>query len=431
VPGDKSISHRALLLAAIAQGSSRVDGFLPSADCQATLHAIRALGMEVEQSDPSTLTVHGQGLRGLDEAADVLDCARSGTTMRLLAGILAGQPFLSILSGDAQLRRRPMGRITEPLRAMGALVLGRDGGRRPPLVLQGGNLAAVGMDYVLPVASAQAKSAILLAGLYARGAVTIQVPGPARDHTERMMAAMGAQLESGEWRPEVGGQRVQLEPGRGLHALDIGIPGDFSSAAFLIVAAALVPGSEITIEGVGVNPTRTGLLDVLSAMGADLALQNQRVESGEPVADITVRHSELRGVEISGPLVVRAIDEFPILAVAASQARGETLVRDAAELRLKETDRIATTVQELRRLGADLEGRPDGFLVRGPSPLQSPGLDASAAPVCSHGDHRLAMALAVAGLVADRELVIEDVACMGDSFPGFGDVLTSLGGEVR
>jgi 3-phosphoshikimate 1-carboxyvinyltransferase len=287
------------------------------------------------------------------------------------------------------------------------------------------------MDYMLPVASAQVKSAILLAGLYACGAVTVQVPGPARDHTERMMAAMGGQLEWGDWRPEVGGQRVRLEPGRSLNALDIRIPGDFSSAAFLIVAATLVKGSEITVLGVGVNPTRTGLLDILRTMGADLTLQNQWTQSGEPVADITVHHSELHGVEVSGPLVVRAIDELPVLAVAASQAQGETLVRDAAELRVKETDRIATTVQELRRLGADLEGRPDGFLVRGPTPLKTPGPRERAAPAYSHGDHRLAMALAVAGLLADRELVIEDVDCIGDSFPGFGDVLTNLGGEVQ
>lgn len=429
VPGDKSISHRALLLATIAEGRSRVDGFLPSADCQATLRAIRALGIEVERSGPTTLTVHGQGLRGLSEPPDLLDCSRSGTTMRLLAGILAGQSFLSILSGDVQLRRRPMGRITEPLRSMGATVLGRDGGRLPPLVLRGGVLE--GMDYTLPVASAQVKSALLLAGLYARGSVTLQVPGPARDHTERMMAAMGAQLHSDDWRPEAGGQRVHLEPGHSLKAQDVRIPGDFSSAAFLIVAAALVPGSEITILGVGVNPTRTGLLDILRAMGADLTLQDQRAESGEPVADITVRHSELHGVEVGGPLVVRAIDEFPILAVAASQARGETLVRDAAELRVKETDRIATTVQELRRLGADLEGRPDGFLVRGPTPLQSPGQGERAASATSHGDHRLAMALAVAGLLANGRVTVDNVDCIDDSFPGFQEVLTSLGGEVR
>ncbi len=335
VPGDKSISHRALLLGAIAEGKSRIDEFLPAADCLATLDAVRSLGVDVEKDSPTSLTVHGVGLRGLQEPENVLDCRRSGTTMRLLAGLLAGQQFLSVLSGAAQLRRRPMARIVKPLQSMGAVVLGRDGGRLPPLAIQGGNLR--GIDYALPVASAQVKSAILLAALYGRGATRLSVPGPARDHTERMLAAMGAALESREGT-------VEIEPAQSLSPVDVVVPGDASSAAYLVVAASVLPGSEIRIEGVGVNPTRTGLLDVMQSMGADVTLGGERVIGGEPVAQLTVRSAELRGVEVGGELVVRAIDEFPILAVAATQARGETVVRDAAELRVKETDRIATTV---------------------------------------------------------------------------------------
>jgi 3-phosphoshikimate 1-carboxyvinyltransferase len=414
VPGDKSISHRALLLGAIAEGPSRVQDFLPAADCQATLHLVRALGIQVEEHTPSTLTVHGRGLHGLQEPEDILSCGRSGTTMRLLAGLLAGQPFLSLLSGDAQLRRRPMGRVVEPLRRMGASVMGRDGGRLPPLAIQGGTLR--GIDYTLPVASAQVKSALLLAGLYADGPTTLHVPGPARDHTERSLLAMGAKLDAGAWG-------VGISPGRPLQPVDIIVPGDFSSVAFLLVAAILVPGSECTIKDVGVNPTRTGLLDVVQAMGAGVTVHDERIVGGEPVADLFVRSSELRGVEVGGDLVVRMIDEFPVLAVTATQAHGETVVRDAAELRVKETDRIATTVEELRRLGAEIEPRPDGFVVYGPTPL-------AGSTVHSHGDHRLAMALAVAGLIAKGETVVQGVACIADSFPGFEATLAHLGAQL-
>jgi 3-phosphoshikimate 1-carboxyvinyltransferase len=416
VPGDKSISHRALLLGAIAGGSSRVEGFLPASDCRATLRNVRALGVEAEERSPTTLIVVGRGLHGLQEPEDVLDCGRSGTTMRLLAGLLAGQPFTSLLTADAQLRRRPMGRIVEPLRLMGATVLGRGDGRWPPIALRGGHLQGIGYD--LPVASAQLKSALLLAGLYADGPTTLRVPGPARDHTERMLIAMGAELSIQDWT-------VEIQPGGELQALDVVVPGDLSSAAFLVVAATLLPGSELTIEGLGVNPTRTGLLDVLGEMGADVTCCNERTVSGEPVADLTVRASELHGVEVRGTIVVRAIDELPVLAVAATQARGETVLRDAAELRVKETDRIATTVQELRRLGAEIEPRPDGFVVRGPTPLRSPG-----AEVDSHGDHRLAMALVVAGLVARDEIVVQGTDCIADSFPGFEATLSECGIEL-
>ncbi len=429
VPGDKSVSHRSLLLGSLAEGTSRVEHFLSAADCRATLSAVRALGVEVEELGPSSLILRSRGLRGLQEPDDVVDCSRSGTTMRLLAGILAGQPFPTVLSGDTQLRRRPMGRIAEPLRCMGATVLGRDGGRLPPLTIQGGSLQ--GLDYTLPVASAQVKSSLLLAGLYAGGATSLCVPGPARDHTERMLVAMGARLETEDWGLATGGQRLWLEPGYPLRALDFAVPGDFSSAAYFLVAASLVPGSEVLIEGAGVNPTRTGLLDVLRAMGADVVLEDERMVGGEPVADLAVRASDLAGTEVSGQLVVRTIDEFPILAVAATQARGETVVRDAAELRVKETDRIATTVQELRRLGAEIEAQPDGFVVQGPTPLQSPDFaEGQGSMVFSHGDHRLAMALVVAGLIARGETCVQDTDCIADSFPGFAAALAKLGGNV-
>jgi 3-phosphoshikimate 1-carboxyvinyltransferase len=414
VPGDKSISHRALMLGAIARGTSRVENFLPAADCRATLGTVRALGIDIEELAPTTLAVHGHGLGGLQEPDDVLDCVRSGTTLRLLAGLLAGQSFLSVLSGDAQLRRRPMGRVTEPLRRMGATVLGREGGRQPPLAIQGGNL--FGIEYTLPVASAQVKSALLLAGLYADSPTTLHVPGPARDHTERMLLAMGAELEASNGD-------VEIRPGIELWPLNVVVPGDFSSAAFLIAGASMLPGSEISIEGVGVNPTRTGLLDVLQEMGADVVLHNERMASGEPVADLDVCTSELRGIEVGGDTVVRMIDEFPVLAVLAAQAEGETIVRDAGELRVKETDRIATTAGELRRLGAEIEPRPDGFVVHGPTALVG-------CAVHSHGDHRLAMALVVAGLIAAGETLVQDVDCIADSFPGFIPTVARLGGQV-
>jgi 3-phosphoshikimate 1-carboxyvinyltransferase len=421
VPGDKSISHRALLLGAIAEGVGRVDNFSPAADCRATLHAIRALGVELEELAPATLLIRGQGLNGLQEPDGVMDCGRSGTTLRLLAGLLAGQPFLSVLAGDPQLRRRPMGRIVDPLRRMGATVLGRDGGQRPPLAILGGNL--IGLDYTLPVASAQVKSALLLAGLYAQGPTILRVPGPARDHTERMLVAMGCNLQALTADQELGFSSLRLVPGSQLQPVDVEVPGDFSSAAFLVVAATLLPGSEIVIEGVGVNPTRIGLLEALQAMGADVSLRDERTVGGEPVADLYVCAAELHGVEIGGDLVVRMIDEFPILAVAATQARGETIVRDAAELRVKETDRIATTAGELCRLGAEIEPSPDGFVVRGPTPLRG-------AAVHSRGDHRLAMALAVAGLVASGRVRLQGTDCIDDSFPGFQAALASLGVQI-
>ena len=423
VPGDKSISHRALLLGALADGPSRIGGFLPCGDCLATLACLRALGVEVETHDATTLTIHGRGLRGLRAPSVPLDCARSGTTMRLLAGILAGHPLGQVsrpcpctLTGDEQLLRRPMRRVVEPLRRMGAEIETTDG--HAPLTIRGRRLR--GCDHTLAIASAQVKSALLLAGLYADGPTTIRQPGPARDHTERMLAAMEATIEANDLTVTLAPSPSSLAPSTSpLVPLSLRIPGDISSAVFPLVAAALVPGSEVTIEGVGVNPTRTGLLDVLRAMGAEIALDNEREQGNEPVADVTVGASDLVSVEVGGDLVVRMIDEFPVLAVVATQARGTTLVRDAGELRVKETDRIATVVAELRALGARIDPLPDGFIIKGPTPLHSATVD-------SHGDHRLAMALAVAGLIAEGEVVIENVECIDDSFPGFVELMRGL-----
>lgn len=415
LPGDKSISHRALMLGAIAEGATRVTNWLPAGDCQATLRCVRALGVPIEQHDAATLTVHGVGCDGLQPPRQTLDCQGSGTTMRLLAGLLAGQPFPSTLDGHEGLRRRPMRRIIEPLRQMGADIEGRDG-RFPPLKIRGGNLH--GIDYRLPVASAQVKSCILLAGLFADGPTTVHEPGPARDHTERMLRAMGAEIH-------IDGPTITLVPQPApLRPLALQVPGDFSSAAFLLVAGAIVPGSRIVIEAVGGNPTRTGLLDVLHTMGARIDVEDQGESGGEPLIDLAIRYSDLQGAQVDGPLVVRMIDEFPVLAVAATQAGGKTVVRDAGELRVKETDRIAAVATELRKMGAELEEKPDGFVMHGPVTLQGAVVD-------SHGDHRLAMALAVAGLIADGETVVEGAQVIDDSYPGFAEALRGLGASIR
>ena len=411
VPADKSITHRGLILGAVATGESRLANPSPAGDCAATLACIQALGAQVD-GGPGEWRIRGVGLRGLQEPADALDCCRSGTTMRLLAGLLAGQEGLFILRGDPQLHRRPMGRIVEPLRAMGAQATGRAGGKFPPLVIQGAALR--GTTHHLAVASAQVKSCLLLAGLLAEGTTTVHSPAPSRDHTERLLQAAGVPLRED-------GTTVAVEgPVEALAPLDLVVPGDFSSAAFLLVAACLVPGSEVVLQGVGLNPTRMGLLHVLRQMGASVEVhQGGASNAGEPVGDLLVRWSPLRGVEVGGEAIPALIDEVPILAVAATQAEGTTVVRDAADLRHKESDRIAATVQELRRLGARIEERPDGFVVEGPARLRG-------ARVESHGDHRLALALAVAGLVAEGETVVEGFDRAADSFPGFPEVLADL-----
>ncbi len=413
VPADKSISHRAAILSALAIGETRIENYLHSETTDATLNCLRAMGADIERVAPETLRVQGRGLRALREPSDVLFCHGSGTTMRLLAGLCAGQDFLSILDGTPALKRRPMGRVSEPLQAMGATILARDNGRVPPLVIRGGRLH--GIDYALPIASAQVKSAILIAGLFAAGPTTVREPGPSRDHTERMLRAFGVTVESTHALVH------QLVPSSGLRAPDsTTIPDDISSAAFFIVAALLVPHSEICIENVGVNPTRTGLLEALTHMGAQVKLENSRVQSGEPVADLVIRASDgLRATEIAGDLVPRMIDELPIFAIAATQAQGETVIREASELRVKESDRIRSLAQEMRKLGAQIDERADGLVINGPTPLRS-------ALVSAHGDHRLAMSLAVSGLIADGDVLVAGWECVADSFPNFGEMLMQV-----
>jgi len=411
VPGDKSISHRAALFNAIADGTARVVNYPDGADCGATLACLRDLGVGIEQRPSAEaaaaegaldLTVHGVGLHGLREPEDILDAQNSGTTMRLLLGILAGQPFFSILTGDASLRGRPMDRVTEPLREMGARITGRDGGSRAPLGIEGGSLRAI--DYRTPVASAQVKSSLLLAGLYAKGTTMVDEPADSRDHTERLLAAMGAACGHD-------GHRAWVGPST-LRAVDLRIPGDFSAAAYWLVAAVLHPNASIRLRGVGINPTRTGLLDTLRAMGANIRVENERWEGGEPVADLWAESSSLEGTEVAGDMIPRLIDEAPVLAVAAALARGTTVIRDAAELRVKESDRIATTTAALRRFGADIDELPDGMVIRGRRSLHG-------ATVASQGDHRLAMALAVAGLLAEGETVVQDAEAVAVSYPRF------------
>jgi 3-phosphoshikimate 1-carboxyvinyltransferase len=419
VPGDKSISHRAVMLAALANGESTVRHWLPAGDTLATLAAVRALGVPVRvaRQTPQAweLAISGVGMRGLRPPGAPLNCQNAGTGLRLLAGILAGQGFPVTLDGSDQLRRRPMRRITAPLRQMGALIADTEG--KAPLHLEPARLR--GIDYAMPVASAQVKSALLLAGLYAEGDTVIHEPGPARDHTERMLRAMGAPLTVWEGRVRLSGPVDRLAP------LDLTVPADISSAAFVLVAAGIVPGSSVTLTEVGVNETRTGVLAILDAMGAALRVEDRReAGAGEPIADLVARYGLGLGVEIGGPLVVRAIDEFPVLAVAATQAQGSTHVRDAAELRVKEVDRIAVLAGELRKMGAGLIERPDGFTVNGPIRLRGARVD-------SHEDHRLGMALAIAALVAEGETTIERADSIGDSFPDFVETMGALGARLE
>ncbi|KAF0215984.1 MAG: 3-phosphoshikimate [Geobacteraceae bacterium] len=402
VPGDKSISHRSIMLGSIARGVTSVRGFLRGEDNLATLGAFRAMGVEVED-DGETLRIKGKGLHGLSEPSDVLDCGNSGTSMRLMTGLLAGQRFFSVLTGDKYLRNRPMKRVIEPLSSMGASIFGRAGGDKAPLAIVGRELA--GTAYASKVASAQVKSAILLAGLYAAGETEVTEPHLSRDHSERMLRYFGADVDS-----FAGGVRVRS--GRELEGKDITVPGDISSAAFFMVAALIVPGSELLIRGVGVNPTRTGIIDILTAMGASIELLDRREISGEPVADILVRSSGLHGIEIGGDLVPRAIDEFPVLCVAASCASGRTVISDARELRVKETDRIAAMASNLGKAGVKTVEKEDGMEIWGVERLQ--GCVAE-----SFGDHRIAMSMLIAGLAAAGDCTVNDIECIATSFPDF------------
>ncbi|HEX9021485.1 MAG TPA: 3-phosphoshikimate 1-carboxyvinyltransferase [Nitrospirota bacterium] len=410
LPGDKSISHRSVIFSAIAEGDTVIKGFLNGEDTLNTARAMQAMGVGIEGLGTGDLIVHGKGLDGLAEPSDVLDLGNSGTGMRLLAGLLAGQDFYSVLTGDRFLRKRPMARIVEPLRTMGAQIDGRLNGKLAPLAIRGGGRGLKPIDYASPVASAQVKSALLLAGLYAGGDTTVNEPSKSRDHTERMLRFFGLEIKEQGTRVTLRGRQVLRPKG----ALEI--PSDLSSAAFFLVAACIVPGSDLTIRNVGVNPTRTGVIDVLLSMGADITLENRREQAGEPVADIRTRHRKLRAVQIAGEAIPRAIDEIPALAVAASFADGTTVIKDAAELRVKESDRIAAMATELKKMGAELVELPDG--------MEIAGRDALIGAVCeSHGDHRIAMSIAVAGLAARGETVVRDTGWIDTSFPGFERLL--------
>jgi len=407
VPGDKSISHRALMLAAIAEGQTRIEGLLEGEDCLATLRAMQQLGASIEKTGEGIFVVNGVGSKGPCEPTDVLDLGNSGTATRLLIGLLSGYPIAATLTGDASVRRRPMLRIVEPVRRMGAMIVGREGGAKVPLSLQGGGLK--GMDYTTPVASAQIKSALLLAGLNAEGETRITEPSLSRDHSERMLQAFGAKLERNGLTVSVGG-------GRQLQGRPVKVPGDFSSAAFFLVAALVVPGSELTLCNIGLNPTRTGLIEVLQSMGGAIEIIRQEEVAGEQLGDVRAKSSSLRGVEIAGSLVPRMIDEFPILTLAAACAEGRTVVRDARELRVKETDRIASMARQFGHLGVTVQEREDGYEVHGPQVIQPGEAD-------SEGDHRVGMTLAVAALLAGGKTRISNTACIQTSFPNFPDLL--------
>ncbi|MFA0733201.1 MAG: hypothetical protein LKKZDAJK_001537 [Candidatus Fervidibacter sp.] len=413
-PGDKSISHRALLLGAIADGTTLVENCLVADDVLSTTRCLRQLGVNLDGVGTTTVVVHGVGGANFSPCKEPLDCGNSGTTMRLLMGILAAHPFESWLTGDASLQRRPMDRVAIPLQRMGAKVEGRTERYLPPIRMRGGKLRPI--EWASPVASAQAKSAILLAGLFADGVTLVYEPAPSRDHTERMLKAFGAEVF-------VRGQSVAVVGRAKLRGQKVVVPNDPSSAAFFLCGAAAMPDAEVTAEGISINPTRTAFLNVLREMGATVIVQNEREQSGEPVADVTVKGGKLKGITIAGNLIPQLIDELPVLAAIAAVADGVTVIRNAEELRVKESDRIAAMVKELRKLGAKVDELPDGMVIHGGAKLRG-------AEVESHGDHRVAMALAIAGLLAEGETVIGDAECVTISFPQFAQTLTALGVEV-
>ena len=414
VPGDKSVSHRALMLGSIAEGRTEVSGFLAGEDCLATLAAMRALGVEIQQPKPTEMSIEGVGLHGLKAPRTDLDLGNSGTAMRLMAGLLSGQPFDSVLTGDESLNGRPMNRIVRPLTMMGAAIESDCDGS-PPLQITGG-LRLHGIHYELPMASAQVKSAVLLAGLYADGTTSVTEPAATRDHTERMLRSMGVSVSSVD-------RTIALSGGQTLRGCNVEVPADLSSAAFVMLAAVLADNADILITNVGVNPTRTGVIDILQNMGADIILENPRLLGEEPVADIRVRSSRLSGSLVDPALVSLAIDEFPVLFVAAAAASGKTEFCGIGELRVKESDRIAAMSEGLRSLGIQVDESADGAVVHGGR--------FSGGTVQSHGDHRIAMSLALAGTVASDEVLVEDVATVDTSFPGFCDRMASVGANIR
>ncbi|MBJ7515809.1 MAG: 3-phosphoshikimate 1-carboxyvinyltransferase [Stenotrophomonas sp.] len=411
IPGDKSVSHRAVMFAALADGTSTIDGFLEGEDTRATARIFSQMGARMETPSPSRRVVHGVGIDGLQAPDGELDCGNAGTGMRLIAGVLAGQAFDSVLIGDESLSRRPMRRVTGPLAQMGARIDTQDDGT-PPLHVHGGQ-PLKGIDFASPVASAQVKSAVLLAGLYAEGETSVVEPHPTRDYTERMLAAFGVEID---YSPG----KARLRGGQRLRATDIVVPADFSSAAFFLVAASIIPGSELRLQQVGLNPRRTGLLHALRLMGADITEENPAEQGGEPVADLVVRYAPLKGAQIPEALVPDMIDEFPVLFVAAAAAEGNTVVTGAAELRVKESDRLAAMATGLRTLGVQVDETEDGATLHGGAVLGSGTIE-------SHGDHRIAMAFAIAGQLTDGEVRINDVANVATSFPGFDSLASNAG----
>lgn len=410
VPGDKSISHRSVMLGAIATGETYVRKFLRAADCLSTVDAFRNLGVTIEETDKDELRIKGKGLHGLKSPSTIIDAGNSGTTMRLLLGILAGQNFSTCITGDDSLRKRPMGRVTKPLRWMGAKISGAGDGNYAPLEISGAKLKAI--DYFSPIASAQVKSCLLLAGLYAEGITSVTEPAQSRDHTERMLESFGAQININGFKASVKGKPI-------LRGREVVVPGDISSAAFFLAAAVILPEARIQIKGVGINPTRTGFLSALKEMGVVIDIDNEHQVSGEPVADISVGSANLRGMTVGGEMIPCLIDEVPILAVVATQAEGDTVIRDAGELRVKETDRLHALAVNLYKMGGRVEELPDGLIIHGNQQL-------SGAVVSSFGDHRMAMAMVVAGLCARGTTVVRNSECIDISFPDFINALESL-----
>jgi len=411
IPGDKSVSHRAVMFAALADGVSHIDGFLEGEDTRATAAIFSQMGVRIETPSPSQRIVHGVGVDGLQAPEAPLDCGNAGTGMRLLAGLLAAQPFDAVMVGDESLSRRPMRRVTGPLAQMGAKIDTEADGT-PPLRVHGGQ-PLHGIDFASPVASAQVKSAVLLAGLYAQGETAVTEPHPTRDYSERMLRAFGVEIEFSPGK-------ARLRGGQRLRATDIAVPADFSSAAFFLVAASIIPGSALTLRQVGLNPRRTGLLAALRLMGADIREENHAEQGGEAVADLVVRHAPLHGVEIPEALVPDMIDEFPALFVAAGAAQGNTIVRGAAELRVKESDRLAAMATGLRSLGVQVDETEDGATIHGGTELGSGTIE-------SHGDHRIAMAFAIAGQISSGEVRINDIANVATSFPNFDGIARTAG----
>lgn len=411
IPADKSLSHRAVILGAISGGKLHVKNFSSSADCRSTVNILQRLGIEIEFLTKSTLLIHGKGLKGLKEPDYILDAGNSGTTLRIMLGILSGQSFYSVLTGDESLRKRPMGRVIEPLTMMGSQILARENNTVPPVTVRGGNLNPI--DYKMPIASAQVKSSLLLASLYTKGTTTLIEPAKSRDHTERLLQYLGADIT-------VEGLKVSIKGQQELQPKEIKIPGDISSAAFFIVAATMVEGSELTLTNVGINPTRTGLLNVLKQMGANIEITEQKEICGELVGTIKVTYSKLKGIEIGGDIIPTLIDEVPIIAVAAATAEGTTVIKDAQELRRKESDRLKAITEELLKIGANIEETPDGLIIKGREKLCG---DCTCE---SHFDHRIAMALTIASLVTRNPVTIKNAGWIKISFPEFGTILNKL-----